>query len=98
MTVTDILAQIESETGVDVADMMVVPQPGARRVLREITDGNHKLYVVTDTLTCLRCGHNWEPRADQPPKFCPRCNSPYWNKPRQNKSNSPPEVAQQHPE
>lgn len=30
--------------------------------------------------TCLRCGHKWTPRKKQP-KYCPKCKSPYWNKP-----------------
>jgi hypothetical protein len=34
------------------------------------------------TLECTRCHHKWLPRNSQPPKFCPGCNSPYWNKPR----------------
>ena len=31
---------------------------------------------------CERCGHEWYPRADQPPKVCPSCKSPYWDRPR----------------
>lgn len=33
---------------------------------------------------CERCGHEWIPRgnADDEPKVCPSCKSPYWNKPR----------------
>ena len=30
---------------------------------------------------CRRCGHSWIPRKEIV-KFCPNCNSPYWNKPR----------------
>jgi predicted Zn-ribbon and HTH transcriptional regulator len=34
---------------------------------------------------CERCGNEWLPRdAEQEPKFCPACKSPYWNKPRKN--------------
>jgi len=33
-------------------------------------------------LKCLRCGHEWHPRNTKPPKFCPNCNSPYWDKER----------------
>lgn len=33
-------------------------------------------------LSCTRCGHNWMPRGLTIPKFCPQCNSPYWDKPR----------------
>lgn len=31
---------------------------------------------------CLRCGHEWLPRKASKPKWCPKCNSPYWDKPR----------------
>ena len=31
---------------------------------------------------CERCGHEWLPRNDQAPKVCPKCKSPYWDKPR----------------
>ena len=33
---------------------------------------------------CKRCGHQWIPRSEKEPKVCPKCNSPYWNKERQN--------------
>ena len=37
-------------------------------------------------LKCMRCKHEWYPRAPKDPKVCPntKCKSPYWNKPRQN--------------
>jgi predicted Zn-ribbon and HTH transcriptional regulator len=35
---------------------------------------------------CERCGHEWAPRekreADDLPTICPKCKSPYWNRPR----------------
>jgi hypothetical protein len=32
---------------------------------------------------CERCGHEWVPReSDQAPATCPKCKSPYWNRPR----------------
>lgn len=33
--------------------------------------------------TCARCGYQWQQRGKTTPKWCPHCNSPYWNKPRQ---------------
>lgn len=34
---------------------------------------------------CERCTHQWVPRdPDQPPTVCPKCKSPYWDRPRQN--------------
>lgn len=34
---------------------------------------------------CLRCGHDWKPRSLDMPTICPKCKSPYWNKPRKDK-------------
>jgi hypothetical protein len=34
---------------------------------------------------CLRCEHEWIKRKEQEPKWCPSCNSPYWNKARKTK-------------
>ena len=33
---------------------------------------------------CDRCKHEWFPRSkiDELPTICPKCKSPYWNKPR----------------
>ena len=31
------------------------------------------------SLTCLRCGRVWIPRAATLPRVCPRCKSIYWN-------------------
>lgn len=36
---------------------------------------------------CERCGHKWVPRdmdaEPDGPRVCPKCKSPYWNRPRQ---------------
>lgn len=33
---------------------------------------------------CERCGHEWLPREkDRDPRVCPKCKSPYWDRPRQ---------------
>jgi len=29
---------------------------------------------------CKRCKHEWAGRLSRPPRVCPACNSPYWNK------------------
>ena len=33
---------------------------------------------------CERCGHEWVPRRDVDiePRVCPKCHSPYWDRPR----------------
>lgn len=43
------------------------------------------------TLVCLRCGHSWLRRSlAKIPGTCPRCCSPYWNRPR--KGEDPPKA------
>src|SRR3989344_2153767 len=34
------------------------------------------------SLFCFRCYHPWKKRTEARPKYCPKCKSPYWNKPR----------------
>lgn len=43
--------------------------------------------VKLDGFKCLRCEHVWVPRETtiEEPVICPKCKSPYWNKPRQRK-------------
>jgi len=43
-------------------------------------------------LTCTRCGHKWYPRSPALPTRCPKCISPYWNKPRKIKTSKPDDV------
>ena len=31
---------------------------------------------------CYRCDHAWRPHdLDKPPRVCPKCKSPYWDRP-----------------
>lgn len=32
---------------------------------------------------CLRCAHRWRPRQVRKARRCPRCKSPYWDRPRE---------------
>ncbi len=38
--------------------------------------------VTLKGFQCERCGHVWVPREDETPKVCPKCKSPYWDRPR----------------
>lgn len=39
---------------------------------------------------CERCEHEWIPRdTENEPRVCPKCKSPYWNKPRKLASKKP---------
>ena len=42
---------------------------------------NKRKGFVLPRATCNRCGHEWVPKIRRP-KWCPGCNSPYWNTPR----------------
>ena len=45
-------------------------------------------YVLIEGYMCERCWYRWGPRtgsgirAATDPRVCPRCKSPYWNRPR----------------
>ena len=46
-----------------------------------------KLPITVMGFRCERCGHEWVPRdSDSEPRVCPKCKSPYWNKPRKTAS------------
>lgn len=40
--------------------------------------------IMLQGYSCDRCGHEWAPRVKitDDPTICPKCKSPYWNKPR----------------
>lgn len=40
--------------------------------------------VILEGFQCERCKHIWVPRTttEGEPTICPKCKSPYWNKPR----------------
>lgn len=38
--------------------------------------------TLLPTYTCSRCNHTWHPRTDNRPEVCPKCKSPYWDRPR----------------
>ena len=45
-------------------------------------------YVLIEGYMCERCGYRWGARngtgsrAKNDPRTCPKCKTPYWNKPR----------------
>ncbi|MBI5332291.1 MAG: type II toxin-antitoxin system death-on-curing family toxin [Candidatus Aenigmarchaeota archaeon] len=39
--------------------------------------------IINNNITfCFRCYHTWKKRKENNPKNCPKCKSPYWNRPR----------------
>lgn len=54
-----------------------------------ISDISHGVMPKVDLVgfQCTRCDHIWWPRdVNNPPTVCPKCKSPYWDKPRQAES------------
>jgi len=44
--------------------------------------------IVKRGFKCERCSHEWIPKnINFEPTVCPKCKSPYWNKPRKLKLN-----------
>ena len=43
-------------------------------------DARVLIKLENNNLSCNRCGHIWFPRSTNKPKWCPKCNSPYWDK------------------
>jgi len=43
---------------------------------------NNNKDIKMEKRNCLRCGHTWNKRLDSEPVLCPKCKSPYWDKPR----------------
>lgn len=41
-----------------------------------------KIKITVDGYKCERCEHEWVPRDKSHPRVCPKCKSPYWDKPR----------------
>ena len=55
---------------------------------------DHRLPIVGRVqiagFRCERCLHEWVPRVrTQDPTVCPKCKSPYWDRPRQVKKSKP---------
>ena len=45
-----------------------------------------KTIIKAEGFICERCGRKWIPHdINKEPTKCPKCKSPYWNKPRKNK-------------
>jgi len=50
-------------------------------------EAGHKVLILGNK--CYRCSHEWVPeRFDVPPKVCPKCKNPYWDRPKQDGVNN----------
>ena len=45
-----------------------------------------EIIIKTEGYKCERCGNEWVPRnKEESPIICPKCKTPYWNKPKKRK-------------
>ena len=38
--------------------------------------------TIINKNSCFRCGYTWKSKSKRSPMTCPKCKSPYWNRPR----------------
>lgn len=36
--------------------------------------------MAIEKVRCLKCGYEWYPNSESPPKVCPKCKSYEWDK------------------
>lgn len=74
------ITEDEREYAIDVARAM------AKRAgldLDALIEGQRKSEAdYLSMLFCSRCSHEWYPRTAVKPRVCPKCKSPYWDRPR----------------
>ena len=52
---------------------------------RESISSMAKVKILVEGFQCERCSHKWAPRLKkETPRVCPKCHSPYWDRPRSN--------------
>ncbi|MBD3252876.1 hypothetical protein GF386_04040 [Candidatus Pacearchaeota archaeon] len=54
---------------------------------KSMKGGVDKLGIIASfEYKCERCDHRWIGRTKEIPITCPKCRSPYWNKPKKNEN------------
>ena len=64
----------------------IYPSVYYNRYMNNITQYDGGEATVIHKLSCTRCGHNWYPRSEKLPVHCPKCKSPYWDRPRKSEA------------
>jgi len=68
-------------SGYDLCDECIAEYDSRQPINTATVTGN---IMELSTFKCLRCGWEWVPRVPTP-KTCPKCRSPYWDRPRKMK-------------
>ena len=53
-----------------------------------LTNAMAKIKMLVEGYRCERCEHEWMPRSksEEEPRVCPKCKSPYWDRPKTDRS------------
>jgi predicted Zn-ribbon and HTH transcriptional regulator len=49
-------------------------------MVKEKEEYGHEINIKGNR--CYRCGHIWIQREEEKPAVCPKCKSPYWDRPK----------------
>ena len=63
-------------------DIAANPSISTAEVTEEISDVTASMLALIRENRCYRCEYTWESKSKKLPKVCPRCKSPYWDRPR----------------
>ena len=68
-------------------DIVANPRTSPVEATEELSDVTANMGVaLIRGCRCYRCGHEWRPRSLKPvDRVCPKCKSPYWDRPRKRK-------------
>ena len=70
-------------------DIVANPRVSPVEATSELSNltANMSVAIIEKPL-CYRCGFTWKPKSRRLPSVCPRCKSPYWDRPRRKRKDS----------
>ena len=70
-------------------DIVANPRTSPVEATEELSDVSATMSVaLTSGDRCYRCGYTWKAKSKTIPLICPRCKSPYWDRPRRKRKDS----------
>jgi len=79
------------------SDIVANPRTSPAEATEELSDITASMSVaIIEKPRCYRCGYAWESESKEPPVVCPRCKSPYWDRPRRQRKGRSIFISYQH--
>lgn len=70
-------------------DIVANPHTSPVEATEELSDVTASMSVaIIEKSRCYRCGYIWESKSKKSPAICPRCKSPYWDRPRRKREDN----------